>query len=580
MTQTTTTEKEVQQSELQGALRHCRSAFISVGIFSLFINLLLLVPSIYMLQVYDRVLPASSESTLLMLTLITLFLFIVMGGLEWTRSQIMNVTGNKLDNLLNTRVYNALFAKTLAMGGRSISAQPLNDLQQLRQFLTGPGLFAFFDAPWLPIYIMVLFMFHPFFGGVAIFSVLILSGIAFWNERATKTDMEIAAREGLAAQQMTQANLRNAEVIEAMGMLPQVRDRWRQKQSNHLVLHSRATAVGSMISAISKFYRLSIQSLILGLGAYLAIHREITPGLVVAGSILMGRALAPLDQIIAQWRNVLHVRESYRRLEALLINIPARAEPMPLPALKGEIRLEKCIVVPPGATNPVIKGISFILEPGTHVAVVGPSAAGKSTLARAILGIYEPAEGAVRLDGAEIKHWDRAQLGGFIGYLPQDVELLDGTISENIARFGVIDPDKVVAAAQNAGVHEMILRLQDGYDTKIEGSGHALSAGQRQRLGLARALYGDPRVLLLDEPNSNLDQEGDLALQRTLQLLKQSGRTLIIITHRTNILQQMDKILLLVQGEIMQFGPAEQVLAALQQPIRPVTPSPVSSSSH
>lgn len=568
MTKTTASDKPSSQSDLQLALMHCKSAFVAVGVFSLFINLLLLVPSIYMLQVYDRVLPASSESTLLMLTLITLFLFIVMGGLEWIRSQIMNVTGNKLDNLLNTRIYNALFAKTLADGGRSISAQPLNDLQQIRQFLTGPGLFAFFDAPWLPIYIFVLFLFHPLFGGVAIFSALVLSGIAFWNERATKSDLENAAREGMAAQQMTQANLRNAEVIEAMGMLPQVRERWRQRQTSHLTLQSRATAKGGMITALSKFYRLSIQSLMLGMGAYLAIHREITPGLVVAGSILMGRALAPLDQIIAQWRSVLHAREAYHRLDMLLHTIPHQAEPMPLPALKGEIRLEKCVIVPPGAMVPIIKGISFTLEPGTHVAIVGPSAAGKSTLARAILGIYEPAEGAVRLDGAEIKHWDRAQLGGFIGYLPQDVELLDGTISENIARFGEIEPEKVVSAAQNAGVHEMILRLQDGYDTKIEGRGHALSAGQRQRLGLARALYGEPQVLLLDEPNSNLDQEGDLALQRTLRLLKQSGRTLIIVTHRTNILSQMDKILLLVQGEIVQFGPAEQVLAALQQPMQ------------
>jgi ATP-binding cassette subfamily C protein EexD len=574
MTKPTAIHQQTSQSELTRALLDCKSAFMAVGVFSLFINVLLLMPSIYMLQVYDRVLPASSEATLLMLTLMVLFLFIVMGGLEWIRSQIMNVTGNKLDNLLNTRIYNALFSKTLADGGRSISAQPLNDLQQIRQFMTGPGLLAFFDAPWLPIYILMLFLFHPFFGVVAIFSALVLVGIAIWNERATKTDLENAAKESMAAQQMTQANLRNAEVIEAMGMLPQVRERWRQRQSNHLVLHSKATAKGGLISALSKFYRLSIQSLILGIGAYLAIHREITPGLVVAGSILMGRALAPIDQIIAQWRSVLQAREAYHRLDTLLQIMPDRADPMPLPALKGEIRLEKCVIVPPGAQTPIIKGISFTLEPGDHVAIVGPSAAGKSTLARAILGIYQPIEGAVRLDGAEIKHWDRVQLGGFIGYLPQDVELLDGTISENIARFGEIDPEKVVAAAQNAGVHEMILRLQDGYDTKIEGRGYALSAGQRQRLGLARALYGEPRVLLLDEPNSNLDQEGDMALQRSLRLLKQTGRTVIIITHRTNILSQMDKILLLVQGEIVQYGPADQVLAALQQPVQ----KPVESS--
>ena len=437
----------------------------------------------------------------------------------------------------------------------------------LRQFLTGPGLFAFFDAPWLPIYILVLFLFHPFFGVTAIFSAVILTGFALWNEHATKADLENASRESMAAQQLTQANLRNAEVIEAMGMLPQVRERWRLKQASHLALQSRAVAKGGLISALSKFYRLSIQSLILGMGAYLAIHREITPGIGGCRLDPDGPGAAPLDQIIGQWRSVLHARDAYHRLDELLKTIPERAETMPLPELKGEIRVEKCVIIPPGASAPVIKGISFVLEPGTHLAIVGPSAAGKSTLARAILGIYTPTEGSVRLDGAELKQWDRAQLGQYIGYLPQDVELLDGTIGENIARFGEIDPDQVVAAAQNAGIHDTGFTLKRRLRHQIEGSGHALSAGQRQRLGLARALYGEPRVLLLDEPNSNLDHEGDLALQRTLGLLKQTGRTLIIITHRTNILSQMDKILLLAHGEIIHFGPRDQVLAALQQPM-------------
>lgn len=555
------------QSDLKKALDHCKSSFISVAVFSLFINVLLLVPSIYMLQVYDRVIPASSESTLLMLTLITLFLFMVMGSLEWTRSQIMNVTGDMLDHLLNARVYNALFARTLAASGRSASAQPLSDLQQLRQFLTGPGLLAFFDAPWMPIYIVMLFLFHPYFGVIAIFSGVLLVGIAYWNERATRDDFEQASKASIAAQQLTQANLRNAEVIEAMGMLPQLRDRWRTAQSSYLELQSQATAKGSMISAISKFYRLSIQSLILGLGAYLSIHKDMSSGMMVASSILMGRALAPIDQLIGQWRSVLSVRDAYHRLDSLLESTVERPTPTPLPPLDGEIRLEKCVIMPPGTSAPIIKGISFVVDPGTHVAVIGPSAAGKSTLARAILGIYEPVEGSVRLDGAEIKQWDRAQLGAYIGYLPQDVELLDGTISENIARFGSIDARQVISAAQKAGVHEMILRLPEGYDTKIAGSGHMLSAGQRQRIGLARALYGSPSILLLDEPNANLDQEGDIALQKTLRYLKESGRTVIIITHRINILSQMDKALLLANGEIVHYGPADKALLALQQPM-------------
>ena len=563
MVNNTQADKQLPNSELKQALLLCKSAFLSVGFFSLFINLLLLIPSIYMLQVYDRVIPANSESTLLMLTLIALFLFVVMGGLEWTRSQIMNVTSNKLDNILNARIYDAIFNSSLNSG--HASSQPLTDLQQVRQFLTGPGLFAFFDAPWLPIYVGLLFLFHPFFGITAIFSAILLVALATWNEYATKSDQDNAAKAALTAQQMTQANIRNAEVIAAMGMLPQIRERWRQVQSQHLSLQLRANAKGGLITALSKFYRLSIQSLILGMGAYLAIHHEITPGLVVAGSILMGRALAPLDQIIGQWRGVLLAREAYERLDDLLHTTPKIAEAMLLPDLKGDIRVENCVITPPGAQHPVIKGINFAINAGAHLAIVGPSAAGKSTLVRALLGIYTPNEGSIRYDGAEVKQWNKTQLGSAIGYLPQDVELLDGTISENIARFGAIDPEKVVNAAKAAGIHDMVLHLPEAYDTRIQGNGYVLSAGQRQRLGLARALYGDPKVFLLDEPNSNLDQEGEHALQRTLQYLKQIGRTVIIITHRSNILAQMDYILFLAHGEIVHFGLKEDVIAAIQQ---------------
>lgn len=552
-------------SEIKRALSHCKNAFVSVGLFSLFINLLLLLPSIYMLQIYDRVLPSSSESTLLMLTIIALFLFAVMGALEWSRAQIMNVTSNKLDNLLNSRVYDALFSKTLLTGGRSASAQPLSDLQLVRQFLTGPGLFAFFDAPWFPIYLLMLFLFHPVFGLVAVFSAIVLSLIAFWNEHSTRADHEASSVEARAAQQMTQANLRNAEVIEAMGMLSSVKERWRETQIKHLTLQTKATAKGGLITALSKTYRLSIQSLILGLGAYLAIHREISPGLVVAGSILLGRALAPLDHMIAHWRSFLHARDAYHRLEELLDKIPARSEPMPLPAIKGEIRVEDCVVTPPGGVNPVLKGVNFLLEAGDHLAVVGPSAAGKSTLVRTILGLYMPDSGAVRLDGAESLQWDRAVLGRYIGYLPQDVELLEGTISENIARFGQIDPEKVVKAAEKSGIHDMILRFEEGYETKIEGQGVILSAGQRQRLGLARAIYGDPKIIVLDEPNSNLDNDGDIALQKTLAYLKQIDSTVIIVSHKNNILSHVDKMLVLAHGKIVHFGLKDQVITALQQ---------------
>jgi ATP-binding cassette subfamily C protein EexD len=556
-------EFQTSLSSLRDALSACRSSFLSAGFFSLFVNLLLLLPAIYMLQVYDRVLTSGSESTLIMLTLIAIFLFIVMGGLEWVRSQILIVASSRLDLLLGDRVFDSVFLQTLASGGKVATAQPLGDLQQLRQFLTGPGLFAFFDAPWLPIYIAVMFLFHPLFGVVAVLSAFVLIGLALWNEFATRGDLKEANSKALESSNHTQRSLRNVEAIEAMGMLPRLRSRWRARQNELLTLQTRASHKGGLISAVSKTFRISIQTLILGLGAYLAIRREISSGVVIAGSILLGRALAPLDQMIGTWRGFLSARESYLRLDRLLEALPARSAPMSLPAPRGELSVEKLVVTPPGAPAPVIRGISLLVEPGSQLAIVGPSAAGKSTLARALLGIYKPASGTVRLDGAEIDQWDRGTLGKHIGYLPQDVELLDGTAGENIARFGDLDADKVVAAAEAAGVHQMILRLPEGYDTQLVGN--VLSAGQRQRIGLARALYGDPQLIVLDEPNSNLDQDGEAALAKTLADLKRAGRTVVVITHRMNILSLADKILLMGDGQIAIYGARDKVLAALQQ---------------
>lgn len=561
-------------SDLGKALSLCRDSFMFAGFFSLFVNLLLLVPSIYMMAVYDKVLASSSESTLLMLTLITVFLFLVMGGLEWVRSQILIATSTRLDQILGGRVFDAVFARTLATGGRNASAQPLSDLLQVRQFLTGPGLFAFFDAPWMPIYIALMALFHPTYGAVAVVSALVLTGLAIWNEFATRGDLEQANRESAEASQFTQRNLRNVEAIEAMGMHAQLRARWQQRQVRILELQGRASAKAGLINMLSKTYRLTIQSLVLGLGAYLAIHKEITPGLMIAGSILLGRALAPLDLMINSWRGFLNAREAYRRLGELLTAVPVREPPMPLPAPAGRISLEHLVVFPPGAAEPVIKGVSFSLEPGTQLAIIGPSASGKSTLARAILGLYRPARSSVRLDGAEIHQWDRQLLGRYIGYLPQDVELLDGTVSENIARFGEIDPEQVVAAARAAGIHEMILRLPDGYETRLLGGGATLSAGQQQRVGIARALYGQPQIIVLDEPNSNLDTAGDLALLETLRTLKREGRTVIIVTHRSNVLSQVDQILVLAEGEVAMHGPRDEILAALSQPPPKPAPAP------
>ena len=551
---------------LREALLRCKHSFITAGVVSFFINILVLVPMIYMMQIYDRVMASSSVSTLTMLTLLLVFMLAVMGALEWVRSQILVVTSNRLDQLLNTRVFDAMFTTALPSVGRGATAQPLGDLLQLRQFLTGQGLFAFFDAPWLPLNIIIMWWFHWTYGVVALISAFILMGLNLWTEVATRDLLKRANEESMESSNQTQRNLRNIEVIEVMGMLPSLRDRWLKKQTTMLAMQGKASAKAGLIAAASKLYRTLIQSLILGLGAYLAIEKEISPGAMIAGSMLLGRALAPLDLLIGTWKGFVGARDSYDRLEKLLKAAPLKAAPMPLPPPTGLIEMDNVAIVPPGTQRPIIAGVSLKIEAGHHVAIIGPSAAGKSTLIRAMLGLYKPFQGSVRIDGADITQWDRSNLGRYIGYLPQDVELLDGSISENIARFGLVDPELVVEAAQRAGIHEMLLKLPEGYDTVIQGTGALLSAGQRQRLGLARALYGCPRIIVLDEPNSNLDQDGEVALAQALSGIKKEGSTLIMVTHRPSILQQVDNIVYLRAGQLVAYGPRDKVLEALKPP--------------
>ncbi|MDD5273710.1 MAG: type I secretion system permease/ATPase, partial [Methylovulum sp.] len=459
-------------SELAQAIHHCRQSFQSAAIFSLFINLLMLLPSIYMMQVYDRVLTSNSTSTLLMLTLLAIVLFAMLGALEWVRSQILIRVSTRFDLLLNERLYRVLFRQALISGGKS-STQPLSDLLALRQFLTGNGLFAFFDAPWLPVYIGLLFLFHPAFGAVAVVSAVLLIMLAIWNERATHDDLEQANRVSVESANITARNLRNAEVVHALGMLPDLLARWQDKQQKLIVLQAGASEKAGLIAALSKTFRLTIQSLILGLGAWLAIEKQISPGMMIGGSILLGRALAPIDLMIGSWKQFLTARTAYDRLNTILGQFPVEPERMPLPAPKGELRAEQAVIVPPGAKVAVIKGVNFVIKPGTFVGLIGSSASGKSTLARVLLGVWPIANGAVRLDGADVSQCDRSMMGRHIGYLPQDIELFDGTIADNIARFGDLDSNKVVAAAQAAGVHDMILHLPQGYDTEIGGSGGA-----------------------------------------------------------------------------------------------------------
>ena len=565
------------ENNLQAALKACKGSFFSVGFFSLFVNALMLVPTFFMIQVSGRVVPSSSTSTLIMLTIILTILMITLGSLEWVRSRIMVRISNRLDVLLSRDVYRASFKKALSSGGMDASAQSLNDLLALRQFLTGNGLFAFFDAPWLPIYTAVMFLFHPWFGWMTVGCALLLITLAFLNHRYTGKALTEANKQSVTANLQTTKNLRNAEVIESMGMLDTLMARWATRQRRVLVLQSQASDKGGIVTSISKTFRTWTQSIMLAIGAYLVITHQINPGLLMAGSLLLGRALSPIDQMIGSWKGFVAARLQYDRLNATLEKLHAEPQRMSLPDPEGHIQVESLVVAPPGSKAPVIRNISFVAPAGSIVGIVGPSAAGKSTLARALLGIWTPQHGTVRLDGADISAWDKQKLGPHLGYLPQDIELFEGSISDNIARFDKVDPEQVVLAARIAGVHEMILQLPDGYDTVIGSEGVNLSGGQRQRIGLARAVYGSPRLIVLDEPNSNLDEVGERALSVALQKVKETGATVFIISHRPSILSRLDRIMVLNAGVISLYGAREQVIAELakqqaktQQRVAPV----------
>ena len=553
--------------ELQATLNLCKGAFIWAGIFSMVINILQLVPVIYMLQVFDRVVPTGNKSTLLMLTLILTVLFFTMGALEWVRSQILVRVSSRLETLLNERLYQVSYKQALISGGQKASAQALDDLTSLRQFMTGSGLFAFFDVPWIPIYIAVMFIFHPSYGWAAIGTAILLIIIAIIQEKSTAKLLGDANTLAINGRNLVNKNLRNAEVIESMGMLHNFQKRWLIGTEKVLILQALASSRAGAINGLSKTIRALSQSLIMALGAYLVIENEITGGLMMAGTILLGRALAPIDLMIGSWKGFILARNQYKRINDILHKIPADAPKMTLPIPVGAFQLENAEVTPPGGKYPVLKGISIAFNKGDVLGIIGASGSGKSTFARALLGIWPTSNGTIRLDGADISTWNRQDLGSYIGYLPQDIELFEGTISENIARFGDVNSEKVVAAAIMADVHHLILHLPQGYDTNIDANGGNLSGGQRQRIGLARALYGDPVIVVLDEPNSNLDEQGEFALGKAIQLLKQKKTTVVIITHRNNVIQHVDKLLLLKDGLASVYGPKDQVIAHLQQKI-------------
>ncbi|MBD2797276.1 type I secretion system permease/ATPase [Xenorhabdus sp. 18] len=571
------------KDEITEVLRARSKVFWTIGLFTAFINLLMLVPSIYMLQVYDRVLPSSNEMTLLMLTLITLGMFAMMGGLEYIRSQVVIRIGNQFDMCLNQRVYTASYESNLRNGSTD-AGQMLNDLATIRQFLTGNALFAFFDAPWFPVYLGVIFLFSPYLGLLALVGAIMLIALAVLNQWLSQAPLAEASHLSLRSANLASTNLRNAEVIEALGMLPALRQRWFGLHQRFLNFQRIASERAAAITALTKTVRMALQSLILGLGGWLAIEGHITPGMMIAGSILMGRALSPIEQLIQAWKSWSAARLSWQRLDKLLQAQPERKSGMSLPPPKGVLLMENVSAMPPSKTrarqaaqngnNPyVLQDINFALEAGDVLGVIGPSASGKSTLARLLVGIWPAQEGVVRLDDADIYQWNKDELGVSIGYLPQEIELFGGTIAENIARFNQVEAEKVIEAAKKAGVHELVLNLERGYDTVIGAGGMGLSGGQKQRIGLARALYGNPSLVVLDEPNSNLDDIGEKALNRAIAQLREQGKTVVVITHRPSLLSQSSKILLLVQGKMKMFGPSQQVMAALSQSQSP-SPSP------
>ncbi|CAI8999003.1 MULTISPECIES: type I secretion system permease/ATPase [unclassified Pseudomonas] len=544
------------------ALGDYKSILISVGCFTALINILMLVPSIYMLQVYDRVLSSHNETTLAMLSLMVVGFFVFIGLLEIIRSFIVIRIGSQLERRFNLRVYQAAFERNL-FRGEGNAGQSLGDLTHIRQFVTGPALFAFFDAPWFPVYLFVIYLFNVWLGVFATAGAVLLIGLACLNEAMTKKPLGEAAVFSQKSSQMATSHLHNAETIQAMGMLGALRHRWFQVHSRFLGLQNQASDTGAVISSLSKTLRLCLQSLVLGLGALLVIKGDMTAGMMIAGSILMGRVLSPIDQLIAVWKQWSGAKLAYRRLDALLQAFPPSDDAMALPAPKGQITFEQVSAGPPGQRGATLHLVSFQLGSGEVLGVLGASGSGKSTLARVLVGVWPTLGGTVRLDGADIHRWNRDELGPYIGYLPQDIELFSGSIAQNIARFREADPQKVVEAAHQAGVHDLILRLPQGYDTALGEDGCGLSGGQKQRVALARALYGKPSLVVLDEPNSNLDTVGEAALAGAIAQMKAQGTSVILVTHRSSALAQADKLLVLNDGRLQAFGPSQDVLKAL-----------------
>jgi ATP-binding cassette, subfamily C, bacterial PrsD len=565
----------VRRSELGDALRACRSAFLGVGIVSCIINLLYLTGSMFMLEVYDRVLPSRSVPTLVGLVILAGGLYIAQGLLDLIRSRILGRIGTALDEALNARVFETVVKLPLLIGGRNEGLQPLRDLDNIRSFLAGMGPGAFFDLPWLPLYLAICFAFHVLIGITALVGAVILVTLTviteYLSRQPARDAMSLAARRNdLAA-----ASRRNAEVLVAMGMAGRLTRYWSEANEKYLAGNRRASDVIGGLGAMAKVLRMTLQSAVLAVGAYLVIHQEATAGIIIAGSILSARALAPVDLAIAHWKSFVAARQSWHRLNKLLQQIPVVSPPTLLQGPVAKLSVEAVSVAVPGDQKVIVNDVTFALTAGQGLGVIGPSGSGKSSLVRALVGVWRPFRGKVRLDGAALDQWSPEVLGRYIGYLPQDVELFAGTVAQNICRFDPEAPSEtIIAAAKEAGVHDMIVKMRDGYNTQVGEQGTALSAGQAQRVALARALYGDPFLIVLDEPNSNLDSEGDEALTRAVRVARERDAIVVVVAHRPVGIEGVDQILVLKDGRMQAFGPKETVLAQVLQP-RVAGPAPI-----
>jgi PrtD family type I secretion system ABC transporter len=555
------------RSELAKALAKCRSAFIGVGVFSALINLLMLTGPLFMLQIYDRVLPSRSVPTLIGFAILAIVLYAFQALLEGIRGRVLVRIGSSLDESLSSRVYSVISQLPLKSRGHGDGLQPVRDLDTIRGFLSGSGPAALFDFPWIPFYLGICFLFHFSIGITAVIGGVLLFFVTLAAEIMTKQHTKAASDLAASRHGLLETSRRNAEVVHAMGMSGRLAARWNEINADFMHSHRRAADVSGGLGTLSRALRLLIQSAVLAIGAYLVLLQDASPGIIIASSILVSRALAPVELAIANWKGFVAARQARHRLNRLLESFPASSAPMQLPKPEGTLSVEHVTAVPPGDRRIILQDVNFTLKAGDALGVIGPSAAGKSSLARLLVGVWEPARGKVCVDGASLDQWAPEQLGRHIGYLPQNVELFEGTVAENISRFEVDpNPETVLAAAKAAGVHDLILSLPEGYETQIGEAGEALSAGQRQRVALARALYGDPFLVVLDEPNSNLDEAGDGALTKAIQSVRERNGIVVVIAHRPSALSATNLVLVLMQGQQQRFGPKEEALVGLVRP--------------